>query len=375
MAAARISAVSTVGGKGWLWPDESTRYADPVTGHPIRRITSHPSIHHHPFFFVPCFDRNMKRLILVSHRTGRAQLFAENQTRSGLIQLTDRADLAEWSIHPSHDGKAVFFTAGTAAWRLDLESLEEVQLAEFGNVAMRERGMVGAAMGTTALSHDDRWWAVPVRAGSVTHFHRIDTARGGSEVFLERDTIGHPQFHPDDSSLLFFAGPLTNRIWCTTLDGTRVWNPYPRTDPLQWITHEMWIPGTRELAFVDWPRGMRAVNVETGASRWLTRFPAWHASIDASGRRAVCDTTFPDRGVHLIDLATGAATPLFTPASSNAGSHWGEPFPYNNGPVEVYAPQHTHPHPRFSPDGQRVIFTSDASGHAQLYECVLPRSS
>jgi oligogalacturonide lyase len=37
--------------------------------------------------------------------------------------------------------------------------------------------------------------------------------------------------------------------------------------------------------------------------------------------------------------------------------------------VQVYAPQHTHPHPRFSPDGRWVIFTSDRSGHAQLYEC------
>jgi oligogalacturonide lyase len=114
---------------------------------------------------------------------------------------------------------------------------------------------------------------------------------------------------------------------------------------------------------------MRAVNVDTGAARWLTRFPAWHAAIDATGRRAVCDTTFPDQGIHLIDLATGLATPLCSPGSSNAGSHWGGPFPYNKGPVEVYAPQHTHPHPRFSPDGRRVMFTSDATGHAQLYEC------
>jgi Tol biopolymer transport system component len=40
-------------------------------------------------------------------------------------------------------------------------------------------------------------------------------------------------------------------------------------------------------------------------------------------------------------------------------------------PVEVYAPQHTHPHPRFSPDSRYVIYTSDAGGHAQLYECPL----
>ena len=362
-------------GKGARWAAESRQLIDPLTGQWVRQITSYPSIHHHPFFFVPCFDRDMTRLIFVSHRAGAPQLFAEVQSGEGLIQLTDRDDLAEWSIHPSFDGRSVFFTAGTSAWRLDLDTLEETRLAEFGKVAMRERGMVGAAMGTTALSHDDRWWAVPVRSGSITHFHCIDTVRGTSEIFLERDTIGHPQFHPSDPSLLFFAGPLTNRIWCTTRDGSRVWNPCPRTHSEQWITHEMWIPGTRELAFVDWPHGMRAVDVDTGATRWLTRFPAWHACIDATGTRAVCDTTFPDRGIHLIDLASGDARPLCTPAASNAGSHWGGPFPYNNGPVEVYAPQHTHPHPRFSPDGQRVIYTSDSGGHAQLYECMLNANS
>ena len=37
-------------------------------------------------------------------------------------------------------------------------------------------------------------------------------------------------------------------------------------------------------------------------------------------------------------------------------------------PIQVYAPQHTHPHPSFSPDGKLVLYTSDASGYAQLYE-------
>ena len=35
---------------------------------------------------------------------------------------------------------------------------------------------------------------------------------------------------------------------------------------------------------------------------------------------------------------------------------------------KVYAPQHTHPHPAFSPDGRFVVFTSDRSGYSQVYE-------
>jgi oligogalacturonide lyase len=388
--------------KGTVLPREDRWLADPETGVRIRQVTSHPSVHHHPFFFVNAWDDAMRRLVFVSHRTGRAELYAELADDGALVQLTDRDDLAEWSISPSHDGRWVYFTAGTAAWRLDLDTFAEERLADFGAVAMREKGMVGAAMGTTALSADDRWWAVPVKAGPVSRFHVIDTATGAAEVILERDTIGHPQFHPDDPSLLFYAGPLTDRVWVVTRDGRRNWSPYRRTDRLQWITHETWLPGTRELAFVDWPRGMKAVDVDTGAVRTLTGFPAWHAVADRAGRRIVCDTTFPDRGVFVIEVPSpdgcggagcdgaepdrercasrdptgrvGAAQPLHVccPRSSNAGAHWAGPFPYNDGPVEVYAPQHTHPHPRFSPDGRRVLYTSDASGHAQLHEVLLP---
>jgi oligogalacturonide lyase len=33
----------------------------------------------------------------------------------------------------------------------------------------------------------------------------------------------------------------------------------------------------------------------------------------------------------------------------------------------TYGPQWTHPHPSFSPDGKYVVYTSDVSGHSQVY--------
>ena len=68
---------------------------------------------------------------------------------------------------------------------------------------------------------------------------------------------------------------------------------------MQWVTHEVWLPGRKAIAFVDWPRGMRLIDIETGKAEWLHRFPAWHAAPDATGTRFVCDTNFPDRGLHI----------------------------------------------------------------------------
>jgi oligogalacturonide lyase len=343
-----------------------------ASGRRVRQITSHPSIHHHPFFFVPAYDRAMTKLIFVSYRTGRPQIFYEDRATGELVQATDRSDLADWSIIPSSDGRYVYFTAGTSGWRVDLDTFEEEQLADFGAVEMREKGMVGAAMGTTALSKGGRWWAVPVKSGPLTRFVLIDTERKTSHVFLERDTIGHPQFCPDDEDLILYAGPLTDRVWVTDRSGQKNRRLYAREDRMQWVTHEVWVPGRRAVAFVDWPRGTRMIDADSGAVRWITRFPAWHAAPDDRAKKFVCDTNFPDRGLHIYNIDDQAnAAPLCASEASSEGKHWAGAFPYNDGPVAVEAAQHTHPHPRFSPDGSRVLFTSDRSGHAQIYEVML----
>ena len=357
-------------GKGARFASESRSMRDPQSGRPLRQVTTHSSDHHHPFFFVPAYDRTGEKLVFISHRTGTPQIFFEERASGELVQVTARTDIAEWSIYPSPDGDFVYFTAGTGAFRVNLDDYTETQLAEFGAVDMREKGMVGAAMGTTALSANGRWWAIPVKVGKVSRFVVIDTHSGKSSVILERDTIGHPQFCPDDDNLILYAGPLTDRVWTVNRDGHGNRRVYEREDRMQWVTHEVWLPGRRAIAFVDWPRGMRLIDLSSGNAKWLHHFPAWHAAPDASGCYFVCDTNFPDRGLHLIP-PEGPPQFLCVSDATSEGAHWAGPFPYNDGPVAVVARQHTHPHPRFSPNGKRVVFTSDRSGHSQLYEVEL----
>jgi oligogalacturonide lyase len=382
--------------KGTLYPAESVRESDARTHAAIRRITSAAATHHHPFFMVPAYDDAMQWTIFASERTGKPQIFAEVRATGKLLQLTERDDVGDWSIHPSHDGHYVYFTAGTGGWRVHIPSGKEEQLMELtelvkppapeaaspgvtvvragarapqGEVALREKGMVGAAMGTTALSHDDRYWAIKFNVGKAANLAIIDTQSGESRIILTRDTVAHLQFCPDDNNLLFYAGPLTDRVWVINRDGTGNRRLYQRA-PGEWITHETWIPGTRELAITDWPHGVRAIQVDTGAERRVCSFNAWHPVADRTGKRMVADTNFPDIGLQLFNARDGIGQPipLAFPEASSMGAHWAGPFPYENGPIEVYAPQHTHPHPSFSPNGRYILYTSDRSGHAQLYE-------
>ncbi len=362
--------------KGTRYAPEAHWLRDERTGARVRQVTAHPSIHHHPFYYIPAYDDAMRRLYFVSHRTGAAQLFYEDRASGALVQMTDRDDLNEWSIHPSGDGRFIYFTAGASAWRIECETLKEECLADFGKVPMREAGMVGAAMGTTTLSRDGKWWAVPVKVGKAAQFHVIDTETGASSVILERDTIGHPEFHPDDSSIIRYAGPYNRRIWVIHRDGSHNRLVYERDEAKkEWIVHETWRPGTMEILTTNWPHGVMGIDTITGATRWCTRFNAWHPMLNRDGTRMVADTKNPDIGLQLFDPNDGVGAPrtLCFPEASNAGEHWNtDHCPYDDGPVDVYAPQHTHPHPNFSPDSKWVVFTSDRGGFSQVYEVEVP---
>ncbi len=364
--------------RGSVYPSEARTFTDEAAGALIRQVTDHPSIHHHPFFFVPAYDDAMRRLIFISHRSGSPQIFAEERVSGKLVQLTDRESIAAYSIYPSHDGRYVYFTAGSGAFRVHTETQREEQLVDLGALGdahLREAGMVADAMGTTALSFDDRYWALRFSIGGSANLAVIDTASGNCDIILQRDTIAHLMFCPDDNNLLYYAGPLKDRVWIIKRDGGDNRRLYQRA-PGEWITHEVWIPGRRELAFVDWNKGIRCINVDNGVERRLTSFNAWHAICNPQGTIMVADTNFPDIGLQLFNPLDGIGAPhtLCQPQASNAGDHWGGPFPYEDGPIKVNAPQHTHPHPSFSPDSRRVVFTSDRTGMAQIYEVEIPEN-
>jgi oligogalacturonide lyase len=378
-------------------PPESRPFTDPRTGARVRQVTDHPSIHHHPFYYLPCMDDAMTRLFFVSHRTGRPEIWCEIRATGELQQLTDQPEIGEWSVHPSHDGRFVYYTAGQGAWRVATDTGKAERLVDFGGLAGREAGMVGAAMGTTTLSHDDRYWAVLVKIGARFRFIVIDIRTGRHETILEADTIGHPEFHPSDNALLRYAGSYKQRIWVINRDGTGnrlVYDRQPLAKPGQyeWIVHETWNPGrtrrpgspltpdtrhlTPEIITANWPRGCIGIDIDTGAVRPVCSFNAWHPSINRQGTLMCTDTTFPDIGLQLFDPRDGVGQPrtLCFPGATNEGKHWDtDHCPYDDedyklGKWKVYAPQHTHPHPSFSPDGRFVIFTSDRTGHSQVYE-------
>lgn len=347
-------------------PLESQWTIDKETGRSVRQVTRARCINHHPFFLTPAYDASQRYLFFVSDRTGTLQVYAEDSCEACIFRLTDVPKLDEWSVHPQ--GQAVYFVANGQAMRAGTDGTVETLLTD-AECRRRFDGVLGE--GTTAFTADGSRWAVRVRREKDFAILIWDARTGKWSMEYTGPMVAHLQFCPDDNDLLFFAGPLTDRVWVLNLQSGQAKRCFTRNaEAKQWITHESWIPGRRELSLVDWPNGVIGVQVDTGAVRRIADFNAWHAISNEQGTLMAADTNYPDTGIWLLDPRKNCEKPelLCCPHASCMGAHWAGPFPYDNGPIHVYAPQHTHPHPRFSPDGRKLVFTSDATGCAQLYE-------
>lgn len=348
---------------------------DSITGAEIRQVTAWNETSHHPFYYIPSWDNSMNLLFFVSHVTGNPQIFVEQQDDFTVRQITQAKHLAEWSIHPSGNGEYVYYIDGDSLSRASTETGRVDVLGHFGTHVVKKKGFTAEALGTTALSRDDKWWAVPIKGTDGYEMLIINTETGSIDSILKQELIFHPQFHPSDSSWLRYAGPYNKRIWTVRRDGSENKLMYQRDVTIkEWIVHETWSSDGCEILSTRWPYGVIGIDVATGNVRRLCNFNAWHPMTNITGTMMVTDTTCPDRGIYIFDprvashISDKMVWLLCMSESSNVGSHWDtDHCPYDDKLFTPYAPQHTHPHPGFSPDSKQVIFTSDKTGVSQVY--------
>jgi oligogalacturonide lyase len=257
----------------------------------------------------------------------------------------------------------------------------------------------GARLGGCHLSADGTWVVTRVRREdrhAITAVMTGGATGSTAHTVLETDReVGHVQFAPTVDNTILYSSDPRHRIWTVKFDGTGDRWLYPqRAD--EWITHETWRGDGEEILFVQWPRALMAVRRDGTRVRAVAEFNAWHPSSSRDGGRIVCDTARPDAGLQLVDPDTGARRVLCYPRASSKGRQWACPLPAEaraadttSRPVgeedtpqvaaptpsyaeTTYGPQWTHPHPSFSPDGRLVVYTSDVSGHSQIYVVTVP---
>lgn len=362
---------------------EWRRSNDRLTGAAILQWTSHPAMQHHFYFTNPTVSADGRQGFFISYRTGYPNIFSIDLETGELTQVTDRVDVNPFSPTRSTASPLIYFSARSSVWAVSSATGEATELCRFPP----------CRLGNCSLDAEGNWLAVGLRRADHCQLALVETRTGRHEIVAQQAEIGHIQFCPRDANLLLFSGPPDCRLWVhdRTTGQTR---PVYRQGADEWIVHESWLGVGEEILFTHWPHALGAIHPDGGGRRTVAAINAWHACSNRRGTQIVCDTNHPDRGLLLIDPATGAFATLCCPDATSRGTQWRhslpatgagidtsiirsdtpetDPPPKPDDPASTYGPQWTHPHPSFSPDGGWVIYTSDRDGWSHVYSVEVP---
>jgi len=370
-------------GKGRLTASELLRHRDRATEVEVLQMTASTAISHATYFLQNSFTPDGRTLLFISNRAAGWQLFAITPFPGGPIrQLTADAAIHPFSpaIHPN--GGEVLFVRGASIWRLDLKTLKETRVIDFGDGSMGEPSLDASGEWIVAAIRKDGQSGLAVGRADGRDWHVIPYGR----------TVIHPQFHPIESEWLEFAGDPAPRMHRVRRDGTGMECLYDHAND-EFVVHETFLGGTGNLVYTVWPSALRTMDWRTREHRTICAFNAWHITPNRDGTKILCDTNHPDRGIFLIDVPTGSRTQICLSEASGRGSQWTtshyalaadfaaarneaaaeKPLSWMEaGADTVYGPQWTHPHPSFSRDERSIVFASDRTGTTQVYVAKIP---
>lgn len=363
-----------------LWDEKPVEFRDKLTGAQIWQMTSYPSISHPTYFLQSSFTPDNRQLLFTSYRSGSPQLFMADFPPGRVRQLTDGAPIHPFSPAIALDGERVFFVRGGSIWEMSLKTLEERRIVEFEN----------AQLGECSPGAGGEWLAAAIKQGD-TRGIAVGRADGREwRIIPFPRTVIHPQFHPLEPEWLEFSGDPAPRMHRVRRDGTGMECLLENTND-EFIVHETFLGRTGKLVYTIWPGQLWSMDWQTRERRLIASFNAWHITPDRAGKRILCDTNHPDRGIFLVDADSGEPALVCLSEASNQGSQWknsryalAEDFAaarseggstalsWMETVDTVYGPQWTHPHPSFSSNERYIAFASDRTGRTQVYVAGLP---
>ncbi|MFM9276678.1 oligogalacturonate lyase family protein [Paenibacillus jiagnxiensis] len=368
-------------GKGKVWPAEWKLYKDRVTGLPIRQLTDYKAHSHHLYFTENSWYDGGKRVLFVSDRENTTNLFSIRMDSGQITQLTDYTDNDQLDACLSPDGSLAFVRVRGAVVRLDLSTLEERALYEcppgfqIGNISCTTDGRsvitciqedlshrLDLDLGNGYVGHRELMEAAP-----VSRIIAIPMDYGSARtVYEDRCFITHINASPTEPWLLTFCheGPwhlVDHRIWGLDLRAGRAWRIRERLEPGEKVGHEFFFPDGQRIGYhgfrLDGTNFFGSIRYDnTGMEETDFPFDTWHAHQDG-GLQAVVDGKGHVKTLSLwrkkVDGAYDGPRVLCELRCS-------------------FHSQKVHAHPRFSPQGDQILFTSDRTGYANVYLIELP---
>ncbi len=363
--------------EGRVWPPEWRRYNDPKTGVEVLQLTNYKGHSYHLYFTNPGWYDNNRRLLFGSDRENRTNLFSIDLKTGEITQLTDldpvkppyEVQFLATCINPVRN--EAYFWYNRRIISLNLKTLESHALWEM------PEGFLSSMINCTS---DGKYICAGIFEDLSRHL-RIDYLHGyvgfretwearplsriirvatdGSEaetVWEERTWIGHVNTSPTQPHLITFCheGPwdyVDNRIWGLNLETHEAWMIRPREDK-ESVGHEYWLSDGVHIGYHGrWPDGSNLIGMIRYDNTERVEFRIPHIT----------------GHTHSNDFS------LIVGDGGSVVRLWKRDGDKLEGPRVLcehrssFHIQHVHVHPRFSPDGSQILYTSDASGYGNLY--------
>ena len=363
---------------GHVWPAEWRDYEDPISGVHVRQLTDYKGHTHHLYFTNPGWYANGRKMLLGSDRENRTNLHSIDLESGEIEQLTDLepgdGGFLCTSVNPTCD--EAYFRHNRALVAIDLKTRKLRTLFEM------PEGFMWSMVNCTA---DGKHVCVGYYEDFSDRF-RIDTSRGyigfkeifeahplsrivkvavdgsGDEVVWEEKCwCGHINTSPTQANILTFCheGPwrmVDNRIWGLDLNTGDAWMIRPREKDEN-PGHEYWHADGVTIGY----HGHRP-----DRSAFLGRI-----RYDNTDKE---EYDFPTNTGHIhsndFSMIVGDGGQVIR-LWKNTGDGFAGPRVLAEHRSSMHV-QKSHPHPRFTPDGKKVVYTSDFSEYCNVYLVDVP---
>lgn len=373
------------GKKGMVWPAEQKSYRDPLSGLPVTQLTDYAAHSHHVYFTENGWFDGGERILFISDRNNSTNLYSVHAESGEMKQLTDLQGRDGISVCLNPQGTEAYYRRSNRITKLDLVTLEETFLYEaptgfnIGQISCTSDGRHVVSVLSENLSHRIR---IDLGNGYVGHREIMEAkpdcriiriaTEGGAQaaqaeiLFQDYNWIGHINTSPANPELITFCheGPwalVDHRIWGYDLSSGKAWKIRERKEDREMVGHEYWMQDGNHVGY----HGFRADGTgfigqikpdNTGMEEVEFSFRNWHAhandfsQVIADGRAPLTMMVYWKRG------ESGFSRPKVL-CEHRCSFH----------------SQNVHAHPRFSPDGTKLLFTSDKSGYGNLYVLDIPQ--
>lgn len=371
-------------GIGKRFASEMSAATDPDTGARVSQLTNYRGNSNHLYFTNNGWYDEGRRLVFASDRDNRSNLFSIELDSGEITQLTDLADL-----RPPEDYKLLeavvdpirnrcYFFARRELICIDLMTLAQKVLYTIpeGFCHHVVSCCAGAKHVFTSIYEDfSSRFHIDTQHGYVgfdkiremnplSRLLMIDADTGRCDCLLEENQwIAHVNVSPTNEGILTYCHEgswkrVDHRIWGMDVASCRTWKIHPCAGG-EAVGHEYWLQDGVHIGY--------------------------HGS-DADGGFFGC-VSFDNREDRKTSFggSTGHTFALTADLIVGDGGREGKyirlwPLTGGNyaspralcGHLSSFKSQNDHAHPRISPDGRHVLFTSDRAGYGNLYLAEIP---